>query len=64
MGEEYELWFRSGGKLLKGWFYVLDREVFVRSEYGRQHAHLGGSTPTSIATTLLLELAREAGQQK
>jgi hypothetical protein len=56
--EECELWFRSEGKLLKGWFCVRDRTVFVRSEHDRKATQVGGSPPSSIARLLIIELAR------
>jgi hypothetical protein len=41
--EEYHLSFRTGGRLLSGWFTILDGDmVRVRSEFGSDTTQLGG----------------------
>jgi len=58
--DEYQLFFRSGGRLLSGTFTIRDGMVFVRSEHGEKPAQIGGSPPEVIARLVLGELAAAA----
>lgn len=62
LGEVKEITAELEGRVVKGWYFVSDRSVKVRSSTGHiRSAQLGGLAryPEGVARLLLLELAKE-----